>query len=234
MQVTTQAQSKQKEQELDEQQVIDYLMEHPDFFKQNAILLADMDIPHDAGGAVSLIERQVSILREKNRHFEAKLREMVDAVHDNQRLNNSLQRLAINLFMVDGLDDVIATVLEELRSELDSEFTVIKLITKDKALLKKQPGRYIKTDDVQLDSFSRLVEEKRIQCGRLTEDQIHFLFGDEAAKVASGAVVPLCNADTFGILALGSQDEQRYHPGMGTEFLQQLSDLVSAAVKQHL
>ena len=231
---TTQAQSEQNDQGLDEQQVIDYLMEHPDFFKENAPLLADMEIPHEAGGAVSLIERQVSILREKNKHFEAKLRDMVDAVHDNQRLNHSLQRLAINLFMVDGLDDVIGTVLDELRNQLDSEFTVIKLMTADKSLLKKQSQRYIKSDDKRLQSFSRLIDEKRIQCGRLTEDQIHFLFGDEADKVASGAVIPLSNAETFGVLALGSQDEQRYHPGMGTEFLQQLSSLVSAAIKSHL
>lgn len=232
--MTTQAQSKDNDQGLDEQQVIDYLMTHPDFFKQNAPLLVDMEIPHEAGGAVSLIERQVSILREKNRHFEDKLREMVDAVHDNQRLNHSLHRLAINLFMVDGLDDVIGTVMEELRSQLDSEFTVIKLITDDKSLLKNQPARYIKRNDSQLELFSRLIDEKRIQCGRLSESQIHFLFGEEANKVASGAVVPLCNADTFGILALGSQDEQRYHPGMGTEFLQQMSDLVSAAIQHHV
>jgi len=231
---TTQARSKQNEQEVDEQQVIDYLMAHPDFFQQNAPLLADMEIPHDAGGAVSLIERQVSILRQKNRHFETKLREMVDAVHDNQRLNNSLQRLATNLFMVDGLDDVIGTVLDELRNELDSEFTVIKLLTTDKALLKKQAQRYIRANDKQLESFSKLIDEKRIQCGRLSEQQIHFLFGEEAGKVASGAVIPLSNAETFGVLALGSQDEQRYHPGMGTEFLQQLASLVSAAVKPHL
>lgn len=231
---TTQAQSKQNDQELDEQQVIDYLIRHPEFFQQNAPLLADMQIPHDAGGAVSLIERQVSVLRARNKHFETKLREMVDAVHDNQRLNNSLQRLAINLFMVDGLDDVIGTVLDELRSELDSEFTVIKLLTQDRALLKKQSQRYIRADDEQLESFSRLIDEKRIQCGRLNQQQIQFLFGDAAGKVASGAVIPLSNADTFGVLALGSQDEQRYHPGMGTEFLQQLSSLVSAAIKPHL
>ncbi len=231
--MTTQVQSKQNDQELDEQQVIDYLIEHPDFFNQNALLLADMSIPHESGGAISLIERQVSLLRERNRQFEARLRDMVDAVHDNQRLNNSLHRLAINLFMADSLDDVIAIVMEELRGHLDSEFTVIRLLSRDKKLLKNQPERYLPGDHPKLELFSRLIDEKRIQCGRLSDEQIRFLFGDEANKIASGASVPLCDAETFGILALGSQDEHRYHPGMGTEFLQQLSDLVSAAVKHH-
>jgi uncharacterized protein YigA (DUF484 family) len=232
--VSTQVQKKQNDPVLDEQQVIDYLMEHPDFFKQNEILLAEMDVPHESGTAVSLIERQVSILRAKNKHFETKLREMVDAVHDNQRLNDSLQRLAINLFMVDGLDDVIGTIAEELRDNLDSEFTSIRILTNDQKLLADQPERYISMADERLDQFTKLVEEKRILCGRVTEEQIHFLFENDADKVLSAAVMPLADADTFGFIALGSSDEQRYHPGMGTDFLQQLADLTSTAIKQHL
>lgn len=229
--MTTHAQSKQNAPQLEEQQVIDYLMEHPDFFKQNGLLLADMEIPHKAGAAVSLIERQVAILRDRNRHFESKLREMVDAVHDNQRLNNSLHRMALNLIKCSNIDEVIVTVMEELRSQLDSEFTLVRLLSNDDKQLKADPQRYIDASDEQLNQFKKLVKDKRIQCGRLTESQIHFLFGDDADKVASGALVPLvADEETFGILALGSQDELRYHPGMGTEFLQQLSDLVSAAI----
>ena len=232
--MSTQVQKKQNEQGLDEQQVIDYLMEHPDFFKQHEILLAEMEIPHESGTAVSLIERQVSLLRQKNKHFETKLREMVDAVHDNQRLNDSLHRLAINLFMVDGLDDVIGTIAEELRDNLDSEFTSIRLLSKDKKLLASQPERYVSETDDRLNQFDKLIDEKRILCGRVTEEQIHFLFEADADKVNSAAVMPLANADTFGFIALGSADEQRYHPGMGTDFLKQLAELASAAIKQHL
>ncbi len=232
--MSTQVQKKQNEQGLDEQQVIDYLMEHPDFFKQHEILLAEMEIPHESGTAVSLIERQVSLLRQKNKHFETKLREMVDAVHDNQRLNDSLHRLAINLFMVDGLDDVIGTIAEELRDNLDSEFTSIRLLSKDKKLLASQPERYVSEKDDHLNQFDKLIDEKRILCGRVTEEQIYFLFEADADKVNSAAVMPLANADTFGFIALGSADEQRYHPGMGTEFLKQLAELASAAIKPHL
>ena len=232
--MTTQVQSKQNDQELDEQQVIDYLMAHPDFFKHNALLLAEMDIPHESGGAVSLIERQVSLLRDKNRHFEAKLREMVDAVHDNQRLNNSLQRLAVNLFMVDGLDDVIGTIVGELREQLDSEFTAVHLLTDDESLVKKQPERYLLKSDSRLQHFSKQLDEKKIQCGRITQEQLEFLFPEEAEKIASAAIMPLSDAETFGFVILGSTEEQRYHPGMGTEFLNQLAELASAAIKQHV
>ena len=232
--MTSQAQKKQSTPVVDEQQVIDYLISHPDFFVENSLLLADMKIPHESGVAVSLIERQIGLLRNRNEHFEAKLREMVDAVHDNQRLNDSLQRLAINLFMNEGLDDVIATIIEELRNELSADFVTIRLLTDDKKLAEQQPERYILKGEARLDCFSKLIEEKKIQCGRLTDQQAELLFPEDVSQLGSGAVMVIADVDSFGILGLGSTDDQRYHPGMGTEFLQQLSDLVSAAIKPHL
>lgn len=232
--MTTQAQEKHNDTEVDEQQVVDYLMNHPDFFVHNSLLLADLVIPHDSGSAVSLIERQVNILRKKNSHFEEKLREMVDAVHDNQRLNSSLQRLAINLFMADGLDDVIATVNDELRNNLSTDFVSVRLLTKDQKLVDDLPERYSFEDENIHQHFKKIIDEKRIQCGRLTAEQAEMLFADDLDEVASGAVIPIADADTYGLLGLASKDAQRYHPGMGTDFLQQLSDLVSAAIKAHL
>ncbi len=232
--MTSQAQKKSLSPVVDEQQVIDYLISHPDFFIENSLLLADMKIPHESGVAVSLIERQISLLRNRNEHFEMKLREMVDAVHDNQRLNASLQRLAINLFMNEGLDDVIATVNEELRDELSTDFITIRLLTDDKTLVEQQPERYLLKGDTRLDCLSKLIAEKGIQCGRLTDQQAELLFPEGLSQLGSGAVMAIADVDSFGILGLGSKDDQHYHPGMGTEFLRQLSDLVSAAIKPHL
>jgi len=232
--VTTQANAKQTESLIDEQQAIDFLIANPDFFVKNAHLLADMDIRHEAGSAVSLIERQISLLRGRNSHFENKLNEMVDAVHDNQRLNASLQRLAINLFMVDGLDDIIATIDDEIRNNLNTDFFSIILITKDAELADKQAERYVFAGDKRLEDFRVSIDEKRIQCGRFTDEQAQLFFAAEFEKIGSGAVVPIADAETYGLIGLGSKDEQHYHPGMGTDFLQHLSSLVSASIKPHL
>ncbi|HEY9051545.1 MAG TPA: DUF484 family protein, partial [Gammaproteobacteria bacterium] len=184
--MNTQEKTKQNDTGVDEQQVIDYLMEHPDFFAQNSLLLADLEIPHDAGGAVSLIERQVSILRKKNKHFETKLREMVDAVHDNQRLNESLQRLAVNLVMADDIEDVLAIVTEELRNRLSTDYVSIRLLTEDKKKVKDQPERYFLRNDAALECFDRSINDRKIQCGRLSADQIQVLFNQDAEHIASG------------------------------------------------
>ena len=232
--MTTQAQAKSDNAPVDEQQVIDYLISTPDFFAKNGDLLADMTLVHESGQAVSLIERQVSLLRERNANFEKKLHEMVDAVHDNQRLNTSLQRLAINLFHVDGLDDIIATIDDEIRNKLDTDFFALRLLTDDPALAANQPKRYVFLGDERLEHFSKIIDSKNIQCGRIVDEQAQMFFDSELEQLGSAAVVPIADAETYGLIGFGSKDEQHYHPGMGTEFLQQLADLVSAAIKPHL
>ncbi len=232
--MTTQLRAKANMQELDEQQVADYLLLHPEFFNNNASLLNELRIPHAAGSAVSLIERQVQVLREKNQYFEDKLHEMVDAVHDNQRLNLSLQRLAVNLFMVDGIDDIIATVSEELRHKLQVDVVSFNLFSEDEDRLAQQPERYVSRKRFGSQVLAKVIDNKAIQCGRLQGEPLDILFGKDAEGVASAAVLPLCLADTFGLLAVGSADEQHYHPGMGTDYLQQLGELVSAAMRQYI
>jgi len=232
--VTKQAQVQNNIQLIDEEQVIEYLKEHTDFFIGHSDLLAEIEIPHESGSAVSLIERQLSVLRDKNKKLDHRLRDLMAAAHDNQRLNESLQQLTINLFMAESLDDVIATVIEELKGKLETDFVTIHFITGDAKKSEQQADRYLNTADSRLQLFSKLLEDKRIQCGRLSKEQIELLFGDEAEKIGSGAVVPLADANVFGLMGIGGRDEQRYHPGMGTEYLQKLAELVSAAIKRYL
>ena len=232
--MTNQAQAKNEIQLIDEDQVIEYLKEHTDFFIGHSELLAEIEIPHESGSAISLIERQLSVLRSKNKNLDHRLRDLMTAAHENQRLNESLQQLAINLFMAESLDDVIATVIEELKSKLETDYVSIYFLSRDEKKIKQQPERYINENDEQLELFSKLFEDKRIQCGRLSKEQIKLLFVDDAEDVGSGAMVPLADTRVFGIMGIGGRDAQRYHPGMGTEYLQKLADLISASVKRFL
>lgn len=217
----------------DESQVVDFLHQNTDFFRRHPILLAEMEIPHQSGSAVSLVERQIRVLREKNQHYETRLRDLIEAARDNQRLTQSLQRLAIHLFQADSLDDIIASVHGELRNYLGTDFVSLHLLgTAEQAA--QQPERYLLQNDKSLEMFNKVIRDKRIQCGRMNEEQINILFADHASEVGSGAVIPLCDTDTFGLLAVGGNDPQRYHPGMGTDYLKLLGELVSAAIKAHV
>jgi len=219
-----------------EQQVVDYLMENPGFFQQHYPLLNDLEIPHESGKAVSLVERQVAVLREKNQNFQEKLREMVDAVHDNQRLHISLHRLAVNLFDTDSLDDILGVVDDELRHKLGTDFVYFRLYSEGIVPSEGQGmgHTYVGKDDEILQEFSVLIEKSRIQCGHFTGEQINQLFYDDAPEVASAAIIPISDTGIRGLVALGSCDEQRYHAGMGTDFLCSLADLIGAAMRSKL
>ena len=237
--VNNQAENKEQVPLPTEQQVVDYLMACPDFFLQHSLLLNELEIPHESGDAVSLVERQVSVLRERNQHFEEKLREMVDAVHDNQRLHVSLNRLAVNLFDADSLDDILGVVDDELRHKLGTDFVYFRLHSEnrssdDGAANDGLAHTYVDRDDEVLQTFSALIDKNRIQCGHFTEEQIGQLFWGDASEVASAAIIPISDAGIFGLIALGSRDAERYHAGMGTDFLSSLADLIGAAMRSHL
>lgn len=235
-QANNQAEQTEENSLPEEKQVVDYLMSNPDFFLHHAPLLHDLQIPHESGGAVSLVERQVLALREKNQEFENKLRDMVDAVHDNQRLHVSLHRLAVSLFSADSLDDMLGIVDDELRHKLGTDFVYFRLTTDEPMELSsdEKGHTYVAQDDELLQSFAKLIDEKRIQCGRFSEEQVTALFMQDDSEVKSAAVIPVSDAGIRGIIALGSTDEQRYHPGMGTDFLTSLADLISAAMQSYI
>jgi uncharacterized protein YigA (DUF484 family) len=59
------------------------------------------------------------------------------------------------------------------------------------------------------------------------------LFGAQAKDIGSVALLPLGTRGSLGLLALGSPDRDRFHPGMGTEFLARMADFVADALTAH-
>jgi uncharacterized protein YigA (DUF484 family) len=231
--VSTQAQKKQ--QTLDtEQQLLELLKDYPDILVRNPALLAELEVPHQAGKAISLIERQVSVLRDKLQATDRRLRELMDIARDNERLAQSRHRLAINLLGAHDLDDVISIVLDELGNELAAEYVVIRLITEDEDRLNSQPELFIDKNTEELKLFSTMMDNRKPLCGRRTAGQNGFLFGNDATQIGSAAVIPLAAGAKLGLLGLGGKDEQRFNIAMGTEFLTQIGELVSAALALHL
>jgi len=65
------------------------------------------------------------------------------------------------------------------------------------------------------------------------DSQLEFLFRDDAAEIGSVALVPLGEQSQIGFLAVGSNDADRFHPGMSIDFLARLGDLVAGALKRY-
>ena len=79
-----------------------------------------------------------------------------------------------------------------------------------------------------------MLEQKNTVCGRGTEEQKNYLFADEAAEIESIAVIPLVSGANLGLIGLGSRSPARFKSSMGTDFLSQIGELVSASIAVHL
>ncbi|MGD8933327.1 MAG: DUF484 family protein [Gammaproteobacteria bacterium] len=232
--MSTQAQKKQQETLDTEQQLLELLKDCPDILVRNPALLAELEVPHEAGRAVSLIERQVSVLRDKLQANEKRLRELMDIARGNERLAESRHRLAINLLGAHDLEDVISIVLDELSNELGADFAVMRLITDSEDKLESKPEIFINQNAAELKFFGTMLDNRKPLCGRCTDEQNCFMFGNDVDQVGSAAVIPLVAGANLGLLGLGGKDERRFSIAMGTEFLSQIGELVSAALAVHL
>ncbi|HHM04210.1 MAG TPA: DUF484 family protein [Gammaproteobacteria bacterium] len=245
--MTTQHQADLAPELIDEQLVADYLRRHPEFFVTHGGLLPDLKVPHPTRGAISLIERQVAVLRDQNRELKRQLQALVQVARDNDRLNERVQRLTVSLLESKNLRDTLAAVEESLRNDFRADLVVLRLFTDPARLLGAGPlddvmdVRCVAYDDKGAASFARLISTGKPVCGQLRSSQSQYLFSHASEEISSAVALPLTitpsvagQAPSIGILGIGSRDATRYHAGMGTLFLTYLGRLIGRAVHRHL
>jgi uncharacterized protein YigA (DUF484 family) len=208
-----------------EAEIADYLRAHADFFARHPDLLHSLQLPHDAGsGTVSLIERQMQVLRDKANEYRNQLEQLIAVARENDDLNRRLHQLTLTLIETDDLENLMDTLLDDLREQFRADAVELKLFSAENL---EQAVNERQADPLLFDDFMKKGKPK---CGALKKDQLQYLFGSLAAETGSVALIPLTHKHVEGVLAIGSRDPQRFHPGKDTEFLQRLGDLVSHAL----
>lgn len=215
-------------------ELIGLLRENPDILQRHPELLVVLEVPHQAGGAVSLIERQIAVLRKQSSTQDDRLRELMDVGRDNVRLSESRHQLAVNLLAARDLDDVISTVLDVLQNNLAADHAVIRLFSDDKELIKQNTNLYVEEKSEAVMAFKTMLQQNNTVCGKGTVEQKEFLFNETAESIQSVAIIPLIGGSNLGLIGLGANDSERFKSSMGTEFLTQVGELVSAALTVHL
>jgi uncharacterized protein YigA (DUF484 family) len=218
-----------------ESAVHDYLADNPDFFERHASLLSSLRLPHVAGGAVSLVERQVSVLRQKDLKLERKLKELLQAAHANDALGTKMHKLTLRLLASADLGETLVSLEESLRADFDADQSILVLFGDPDAFSDIDVGRFflpVTRDDDALRAFSTFLTGSGPRCGQVRDVQRDFLFGKETDEIGSAALVPLGAKAEYGFLAIGSADADRFHPGMSIDFLARLGELVAGALKR--
>jgi uncharacterized protein YigA (DUF484 family) len=218
--------------ETEEESIAAYLQHNPDFFERHHAVLARLRLPHARGGStISLVERQIEVLREKHAAVEAKLAEFVRVARANDALADKLHRFTRQLLRAgSSREGVIATMESGLRVDFDAFHSVLVLIGSHPDVTPQRFVRVVRADDPNLKSFETLFSNGKPRCGQARDSQREFLFGSDANDIGSVALVPLGEKGSIGLLALGSTDRDRFHPGMSTEFLARMADLIADAL----
>lgn len=209
--------------------VMNYLQTHPKIFVDHPHLLSEIIIPHQTGAATSLVERQVSVLREQLRQSKNQLKELIQIATENSQLSDRLHILAGKLVASDDLQSLLKTIRNALISDFKADKIVLRLFTQQPDTENPLP-EFTGDNWPQKSLFSDVMKNKKPICGRMKPDQHQLLFGKELPEYGSSVLVPLYGKDWTGILAIGSQNPERYRKDMGTEILAQMADIVTLSL----
>lgn len=215
--------SEQDQTPLDADSVAAYLRQHPEFFVDHEELIPELRIPHQPGTAVSLVERQVKLLRERNIEMRHRLAQLMDVARDNDRLFDKTRRLVLDLLDASSLEEVIGAVEDSLRHEFQVPFVSLILFSETPLGV----GRSV-TSAEALQAIGGLLGGGKTTSGVLRPHELAFLFGEaEHSEVGSAAVVSLSHQGLHGVLAIGSPDPQHYKSSLGTLFLGYVAEVLA-------
>jgi uncharacterized protein len=224
----------------DEERIERYLGLNPDFFERHQPLLARMRLPHmRTGSTVSLVERQVEVLRDQKSEADKRLSEFIAVARANDQLADRIHRFTRRLVRAPNAVAALNAVEASLREDFDAFQSVLLLTAPIEALRtgEHEPFlRAVSADDANIKTFEALLSTGKPRCGQVRDSQRDYLFGPEAASIGSVALVPLSNSKgdngSIGLLALGSAERERFHPGMSTEFLKRMGELITDALSR--
>lgn len=224
-----------KEEILSDAKVADYLRTYPDFFERNGALLATLRLPHlrDTAATVSLVERQVEVLRDRNLALERKLRELLDVARANDALADRIHRLGQRLIRARDLASTVDAIEASMREDFDAMHSVLVLFLEAARDLQPRSARFLRAveaGDANMKSFESLLHAGKPRCGQIRDTQRDYLFGDDSTEIGSVALTPLGPKGGLGLMAIGASDAERFHPAMSTEFLLRIGELVAQAL----
>ncbi len=234
---------------LDDELVADWLQAHPDFFDHHADVLSDVRLRHPHGGrAISLVERQVLVLRERNKALEIRMAELIRIGQENDAIGRRLQQLTEDLLQASDASRLPALLAEGLLHGFGVPQVAIRLWGIDG--LEAPWG-----DDVSPELRRRIDDLGKPYCGPNSFPEVAAWLpggGEQTAsmallalrRVASGNRPPEPQAlgqpimstpgDAFGLVVLGSDDAARFQAGMGTAFLERLAEIAAASLTRLL
>lgn len=214
------------DEELEPQQVVDYLKRNPGFIRHHPDLLAELDVPHQTSGAMSLIEEQVKVLRQRNASTERQLEELLRNARDNEAISQRLHGLALNLLSAATATDVLGLAYAALQDGFRAERCAVR-IYQSAPQHESGCGEFVGTAGATCEAIEACMNSGRPAYLDEHSQAAALMFDGRVEGMRSGVLVPVTGATLRGVLSLMSADAARFSPNAGTLFLSQLGDLLA-------
>jgi uncharacterized protein YigA (DUF484 family) len=211
--------------------VAQYLQANPQFFEEHAELVSHLVIPHPHGGrTISITERQMLSLRDKNRQLEGKMGELLQFGEENDTISEKMHRLGVAMIATATFQSVLHTLNFHLRDDFSVPHVALRLWERPENADELPEFAEV---SAELQAFAETLNQP--YCGSTTGFETSSWFGDAAPHIRSQALIAMRNGGgTIGLIALGSEEAKRFYAGMGTLYLERLGELASAALARVL
>jgi len=214
--------------------VADFLGEHPEFFESHPHLATKLRIPHSSGQAVSLIEKQVEILRKQNSQLERKLIDLIEVARANDAAVERIHQLVLVLMEAEDLPDLMHGLADRLRHRFGADAIRLILFKGDANKVEFGPAVRLERDAPEVGEFQNVLRNGQPVVGRLRPRQLEILFAENAPRIGSAALIPIGDRAEIGLLGIGSQSEDQFGPTLGTTFLVRIGDVLTTALRRRL
>lgn len=212
---------------LNAMEVASYLRRHPQFLGEFPDIAMALVLPREQGSAASLASYQLDVLRDKNRDLARRLQELIEIAHENESLMVRVHTLTLALMRATTLAETVRAVVGALTEDFHPDLVRLVLFRADPELPAAEWLIAEPTGASAFPAFTEFLKRADPLCGRLQQDKLDTLFGKHADEARSAVLLPVSD---IGMLAVGSHDENRFHPGMGTVFLKLIGEAVSTAI----
>ena len=219
----------EKNERLGAHEVATFLRRNPKFLGQFPDLALSLVVPKEEGQASSLASYQLDVLRDKNRELSRRLNELFANAQDNERLAVRTHQLSLALMRAGSAADTLRAMVAVLGEDFHGEVVRV-LLFKPVDGLSADWLQVVPEADPALAPFRDFLAGNEPLCGRLNQDKLDLLYGDDKARAASAVLLPLPG---IGMLTVGSADANRFFPGMGTLFLRLMAESLATGLGRY-
>ena len=215
-----------KKNGLSEQEVLDYLESNPSFLERNERTLNAIINNHPKDGTISLAQKQLEILHERNTEMRKKISLLVRRAKTNDEIFERTRSLNLSIINSKSWNELNETLATQMIIDFDADFVSIHLNEIDTI----NGLDHIHFHEKKL-PCEALLGNRATQCSSLREEEMESLFPIAKYNEAGSAV--LLQMDLVrggGLLCIGSNEPAMFSQEIDTMFVRYMADVLSSVI----